>query len=49
MPTWIGIALAVVFVAARWVSFHNSKKQELKPQAVDAEFMSALNQGERHE
>lgn len=49
MPTMIGIAFAAVFVAARWIYFHTNKKQAVKPQAIDAEWMSALNQGERHE
>ncbi|MFE5323550.1 hypothetical protein ACFQ88_33195 [Paenibacillus sp. NPDC056579] len=49
MPTMIGIAFAAVFVAVRWINFHTSQKQAVKPQAIDAELMNALNQGERHE
>jgi len=49
MPTMIGIALAAAFVAARWIYCHNSKKQEVKPQTIDADLTNALNQGDRHD
>ncbi|MCS7463960.1 hypothetical protein N0M98_28015 [Paenibacillus doosanensis] len=49
MPTFIGIAFAAVFVAARWIYFHTSRKQEVRPDAVDAEFLDLLNNGDRHE
>ncbi|WP_179232972.1 hypothetical protein [Paenibacillus rigui] len=49
MLTIIGIAIAAVFVLSRWYSFHSNTKSELKSEAIDADFMKLLNQGDRHD
>lgn len=50
MPTFIGIAIAAVFIAVRWVYFHTNKQREVSSDAVDERFVKALNnEGESHE
>jgi hypothetical protein len=49
MLTYTLLALAAIFVLNRWMQFHKTKRNELSPDRIDADFKNQLNNGDLHE